>query len=219
MRRPPAFRRSAAGFTLVEMIIVMGILGILAVWGIPALLQTLNRARLVGAAKEIATMFQVARLEAIKKGGANGDLQNRVTAVRYQTWTAGANEMEGLQLVFEDAVDPGDSPPWNPQVPIGGIYALPTGVSLQAPGEAPGGDSSIVGWDTPDDDDAFDGPVFRSDGSALRAGAYRLADGRGNFLEVRIEFPATGKVSIQKWFGGGATDWWENHEAGHVWQW
>jgi prepilin-type N-terminal cleavage/methylation domain-containing protein len=215
MRRTLAARRSAAGFTLVEMIIVMGILGILAVWGIPALLQTLNRARLVGAAKEIATMFQVARLEAIKKGGANGDLQNRVTAVRYQL----DGTIESLQVVFEDAVNPLDDPPWDPQIPIGGAYTLPTGVTLKAPGESPQGAAAILGWDTPADDDAFDGPVFRSDGSALRAGAYRLADERGNFLEVRIEFPATGKVSIQKWFGGGANDWWENHEAAHIWQW
>ncbi|MBP1641399.1 MAG: hypothetical protein H6Q03_68 [Acidobacteria bacterium] len=202
--------RDDAGFSLVELLVVIVIIGLLALWGIPALLNTLNRTRLVNTSKEIATQFQLARLEAIKRGGLNGNLRNQVTVVFYDVG------QRSIALLVDESPDA----TFNPVTPYGGLYTLPTGVNLQAPGEAIEGPKSIVGWDEGGPPDAFDGPTFLSDGSALRAGAFRIADTRGNFLEVRIDFPATGKVVIQKWFGGNVdTDWFENGEAGNKWQW
>jgi prepilin-type N-terminal cleavage/methylation domain-containing protein len=217
MRRQPRPEGcSEAGFSLVELLIVLVLIGLMAVWGIPALLNTLNRARLVGASREIATLLQVARLEAIKKGGINGDLRNRVAVVRYDKSTA--HDLRTLEVLIDES----PNGTWDPVTPIGGLYTLPTGVNLQAPTEDAEGNSSIVGWDdTTVVADNYDGPTFLSDGSALNAGAFRLADTRGNFLEVRLDFPATGKVVIQKWFGGGdpTTNWFENGEAGNKWIW
>jgi type IV fimbrial biogenesis protein FimT len=203
--------RSEAGFSLVELLIVLVLIGLMAVWGIPALLNTLNRTRLVNTGRELATLIQVARLEAIKKGGINGDLRNRVSVVRWD------KDHRALQVLLDESPDG----TWNPLTPIGSAYTLPTGVSMQAPTEAINGGKSVVGWDDADNPDRYDGPIFLSDGSALDAGAFRLADTRGNFLEVRIDFPATGKVVIQKWFGGGDpdTNWFENGEAGNKWSW
>jgi prepilin-type N-terminal cleavage/methylation domain-containing protein len=210
MRRARPHGRDEIGFSLVELLVVIALIGLLALWGVPALLNTLNRARLVGASKELATMFQVARLEAIKKGGLNGNLRNQVSVVFYD---------EGNRTV-EVLLDESSDGTFNPVTRRGGLYNLPNGVNLQAPGEAVEGPKSTVGWDDAGDADDFKGPTFMSDGSVLRAGAFRLADTRGNFLEVRVEFPATGKVVLQKWFGGNVdTDWFENGEAGNKWRW
>jgi prepilin-type N-terminal cleavage/methylation domain-containing protein len=210
-RRTGREPRIQAGFSLIELVVVLAVIGLLALWGIPAFLNTLNRTRLVNSAREIATLMQVGRLEAIKKGGLNGDLKNRVAAVRYD----GAGT---FQLVVDETPD-SPTPLWNP-IPKGGAYHLPTGVFLQAPTEAIEGAKAIDAWDT-DPTDSYPGPIFLSDGSAEIAGAFRIADTRGNYLEVRIAFPATGKVVIQKWFGGGDpdTNWYENGEGGNHWQW
>lgn len=206
----PTIDRSSGerGFTLIELLVVIVLIGILALWGIPTLLNTLNRARLVGASKEIATMIQVGRLEAIKKGGLNGDIQNRVVALRYNIGN------RSFDLLLDDTADGF----FNPGTAILGRYTLPTGVYLQAPGEPnPEGSNAIDGWDAAGPDQ-WDGPIFVSDGSVRRAGAYRIADTRGNFLEVRVDFPATGKIVIQKWFPA-QTDWFENGEGENYWQW
>lgn len=211
MRRTPRPEgRSEAGFSLVELLIVLVMIGLMAVWGIPALLNTLNRTRLVNSSRELATLIQVARLEAIKKGGINGDLRNRVSVVRWD------KDHRALQVLLDES--PNGS--WDPATPIGTPYTLPNGVNMQAPNETIDGAKSVVGWDDAGDADDYPGPTFLSDGSVLRAGAFRIADTRGNFLEVRIDFPATGKVVIQKWFGGDPdTDWFENGEANHKWTW
>ena len=198
------------GFSLVELLVVIVVIAILALWGIPSLLATLSRTRLVGASKEVATMMQVGRLEAIKKGNINGDLQGRVTALRY---IAG-------ERAFEVVLDETTDATFNPARVVLGRYILPTGISLQAPGEAsPEGANAIDGWDVPPGGpDEFPGPIFVSDGSVRVPGAFRLADTRGNFLEVRVDFPATGKVVIQKYFPAD-NEWYENGEAGKTWEW
>lgn len=208
--RSAALRARQRGFSLVELLVVIVVIAILALWGIPSLLATLSRTRLVGASKEVATMMQVGRLEAIKKGNLNGDLQGRVTALRY---VAGERAFE---VVLDDTTDA----TFNPTRVVLGRYLLPTGISLQAPGEgSPEGANAIEGWDVPPGGpDEFPGPIFVSDGSVRVPGAFRLADTRGNFLEVRIDFPATGKVVIQKYFPAD-NEWYENGEAGKTWEW
>ena len=202
-----------AGFSLVELLVVMVLMGLLALWGIPALLGTLQRTRLVNSAKEVAVMLQVARLEAIKKAGVNGDLQNRVTFVNYIPATG---TVPGRFEVMIDQVADGS---WDPSQRVGGTYFLPRNITLQFPGQAAEGPGAIRGWDDPGPNQA-NGPVFRSDGSTVLGGAFTLRNARDQYLEVRVEFPATGKLSIQKWFGGDPnTDWFENHEGGRTWQW
>jgi hypothetical protein len=155
--------------------------------------------------------MQVGRLEAIKRSGQNGNQGNEVAAL---TW-------DETQQLFRLEVDDDPDGVWDPNVELGGAYKLPKGVTLRAPTEVDNGNGSVSGWDEVPDPDKWEGPIFLSDGSVRSAGAYRLFDSRGNYLEVRIEFPATGKVSIQKWFGGGDPDanWFENGEANRKWQW
>lgn len=58
------------------------------------------------------------------------------------------------------------------------------------------GEASLDGF-TP-----FDGAVsavFQPNGSVADEGAFRIADLRGNFLEVRVAPAATGRIEIRKW--------------------
>ncbi len=205
-------RHSEAGFTLMEMVIVIAIIGTMLVWIVPSFLGTLNRTRMVSASKEIATQLQIARLEAIKKGGINGDLRNRVTAVLYEKF----DTHRWVRIMIDETADAA----WNPVTQVGPPVIFPKGVTLQAPTQGPDGTLAIAGWDDVGPDQ-FAGPIFLSDGSVTRAGAFRIADERGNFLEIAVVFPATGKIAIQKWFGGGdpATNWYENGENQMKWEW
>ncbi|GMU65764.1 MAG: hypothetical protein AMXMBFR36_20380 [Acidobacteriota bacterium] len=210
MRKPFAHRRGEAGFSLIELLIVIALIAGMALWGVPAFLNTLSRVRVTSAARELATLMQVGRLEAIKRSGHNGNIGNEVAALTYD------EASRSFSLMVDD--DPDGA--WLPELQIGGIYTLPKSVTV----EAPGGDAedAVDGWDeVPEVGDRWEGPIFLSDGSVRSAGAFRLFDSRGNYLEVRIEFPATGKISIQKWFGGGDpdTNWFENGEATRKWQW
>lgn len=196
-----------SGFTLIELLVVIALIAILTLIGLPWLLGTLNRAKLVGAAKETATLFQVARLEAIK--------QNRNTFVQYDSATDSIFAFVDLDGdgAFTDGTDRY----------IVQNFRLPKGVAFQGPTDVgPGLANAIDGWDVAAScADELPGPIFRVDGSANCAGAFRFGDQMGNFLETRVEFPATGKVVIQKWFGGGDpnANWYENGEANQRWTW
>jgi prepilin-type N-terminal cleavage/methylation domain-containing protein len=212
MRKQVAHRPAEAGFSLIELLVVIALIAGMAIWGVPAFLSTLQKTRVVAASRELATLMQVGRLESIKRSGRNGNLGNEVAALTYSP----------AERRFRLLVDDSPDGTFNPALEVGGAYFLPKNVTLQAPSEAENGSNAIAGWDeVADVADRWDGPVFHSDGSARSAGAFRLADSRGNFLEVRIEFPATGKIALQKWFGGGDpnANWFENGEANRKWQW
>lgn len=217
MRKPFAHRRGEAGFSLIELLIVMALIAGMALWGVPAFLNTLSRVRVTSAAREIATLMQVGRLEAIKRSGQNGNLRTEVAALTYDAAT------RSFQIEVDVAPEDPDLGVFEPEMDLGGVYFLPKGVTLQAPTEvAENGAKAIAGWDeVAVVEDRWNGPIFLSDGSVRSAGAFRLFDSRGNYLEVRIEFPATGKIALQKWFGGGDpdTNWFENGEATRKWQW
>jgi prepilin-type N-terminal cleavage/methylation domain-containing protein len=204
MRSRHAFRSGARGFSLVEMLVVPALVGIAAVISLPALLETLNRFRPSATAREAAAFMQLARMEAIKR------------SVRSEVIFDGA---ESSLVAFADIDGNGNHDPAADRT-IAGPYRLPPGISLWGPSDAAANDvNSILGWD--DGADPNEGPVFLPNGSAVRTGAFRFRDRRGNFLEARVEFAGTAKVSIQKWFGGGDPNGnrYENGESGNDWEW
>lgn len=203
-------QRGEAGFTFIEIMIVVLLIGFMAVWGYPALLKTLNRLKLTQAARETSIFMQRARMEAVKRGGLTevNYLDAATCPLGIPCLIAFADlDSDGLYVEANDAL-------------IAGPYPLPTGIQLWGPLD-PGaeGTNSILDWD--DDATPNDGPNYESDGSVESAGAFRFRDPQGNFLEVRIEFLGTGKPTIQKWFGGGNANanWFENGENGNVWKW
>lgn len=56
------------GFTLIEVIIVILIIGTIAMAGFPALTSSLDDARLAGAVTEVVTALEFARMEAMRSG-------------------------------------------------------------------------------------------------------------------------------------------------------
>lgn len=69
MSRPPATKpRRPAGFTLVELLLVLALVGLLAALAAPSLSGTLARVRLDAAASEVRTAWSDARLEAMRTG-------------------------------------------------------------------------------------------------------------------------------------------------------
>ncbi len=61
------FRNSKSGFTLMELIVVIAIIGILAGIAIPNFLSFLPKSRLRGAARDIVSCFQEMKLRAIRE--------------------------------------------------------------------------------------------------------------------------------------------------------
>lgn len=199
--------RADSGFSLVELLIVLALIAILTLIGMPWMLSTLNRAKVVAAAKEASTMMQLARLESIKQGVP--------TQVQY---VAASDSF----LAFADNDLSGDFTAGTDRVIAQG-NRLPKGVYLWGPKDTgPEEANAIADWDVAARCvDARPGPIFRTDGSCNCAGAFRFRDAYGNFLETRILFPATSKIAIRKWFGGSDADlqWFENGEAGNQWTW
>jgi len=185
-------RRGEGGFTIVELLVVLVVIGLMAAWGLPSMVQLLNRIRLTRAADETVVFMQRARLEAIKR--------STTTQVKYNVATTNA---PGSFEVTATGVS----------TPLLGPSPLPKGIELWGPTDASAeGAHSKLNWST--------GPTFNSDGSVDQIGAFRLRDQNGNFLEVSIEFQGTGKPVVRKWFGGGDADdnWHERSEPGFEWE-
>lgn len=66
-----AGRRRADGFTLLETIVVIAIMGILMAIGVPGIKTLLNNQKMKSATFDLVTTAMLARSEAIKWGGAN----------------------------------------------------------------------------------------------------------------------------------------------------
>jgi prepilin-type N-terminal cleavage/methylation domain-containing protein len=199
-----------AGFTLMEVVIVCAIIGMMAIWGVPALLQLLNRIRLTTTAQECQIFMNKARAEAIK--------QSSTAEVIY---LKAADSPLGVDSLFAFAdLDADGAYTAGTDVVAAGPYPLPKAVSLWGPTDgAAEGTNAIVDWDegaTPND-----GPIYNSDGSVQSTGAFRFRDTVGNYLEVRILFAGTGKPVVRKWAGGGNPDanWFENGDPDNPWEW
>lgn len=57
-----------AGLTLLELLVTLGILGIVAAAGVPSLMDTFNRMSVNSAARTISSSLSLARSEAVKRG-------------------------------------------------------------------------------------------------------------------------------------------------------
>lgn len=192
-------RRRQSGFTLLEVLVVVAVVGILLMITAPAFLNMINRYKLTGTAREVTSLMQAARLESIKL--------NAPAHVNYDATTnafvAFVDLDNDLALSAPDRV-------------LSGTVPLPAKVTFHGPGDfAANGANAIDGWD---DAPAQDGPIFRSDGSVDRVGAFRFKDSNDNYLEVRVETPATGRIVLRK-FDRGENAFLLNGEGGHRWVW
>lgn len=68
MPTPASARRSRAGFTTAELLIVLGILAILLAVGLPKMTSWVRGNRIVGAVNEVASDISIARLRGLRAG-------------------------------------------------------------------------------------------------------------------------------------------------------
>ncbi len=204
--------RPRRGFTAVEMLVILAILGILMSMGIPIFVSVIHRTKMFGLINKTGSVYRLARSEAIKKR-ANA-------VVRYDF------ALRRIE-VFADVNGAGiDDPPDGIYNPVGGEppgrtdfwlgqFGLPAGIEVQAPG----GQDSIDGFTTVDNGGNLeDVAIFLPDGSIAQIGALRLNDGRDNYFEVRVSPQATARIFTQKW-NEVEGDWFEKGEDGNEWEW
>ncbi len=187
----------ARGFTLIEMVIVLAIVGVLVTFGFPAIQQLLVRNQIESATRNTANIMRLARLEAIKH---NVQVLVNFDSTANTVW-AYAN-VDGTAGYSPDSSKPQGTVDYQ----VGDTYHLPNGVTFGAPGSQ----TKI--------DFTGNAAVFESDGSVDNTGEVRFVDPRGNYLEVSVSPKATANIEILKWDDSRSV-WHPSNEDQHPWKW
>ncbi len=208
-------RRAAAargrGLTLVEMVVILAIVGLMATFGLPALQQGLVRTRTLGTTGQTQVLLQLAKAEAIRSnvpGVVRLDLAGgEIVAFADVHGVALTDPPDGLFNPI--AGQPFRLTDWEV-----GRFRLPATVRFAAPTELP---EDVVDGFTPVGG-GEDVAILDPDGSVRDLGAFRFADNRDNYLEVRVAPQATARIQVRKW---DETDsvWLARGEGGEPWYW
>ncbi len=210
--------RTPAGFTLIEVIVVVLVLGIAAGLGFPTLLRVVHQVRVTSHLREASALVQQARLEAIRRGAP---VVVEIDADTREMFAYADLNGENPGEPSNGEFDPqGAAPPRTTDYEFRRLRVRGD-LAFEEPGGQTGLDS-LDGFVNPNMPDQR--AIFQSDGSLEAAGAFRFADARGNFLEIRIAPAATGKVQIRKydpdlganWDG---THWYAHGEVSKGWKW
>jgi prepilin-type N-terminal cleavage/methylation domain-containing protein len=187
------------GFTLIEMLVVLAILGIAALLSIPYLSAQIQRSKLLGVASQVSGLMRLARLDAIK--------YSRIAMV--------AIDFSARKVYAYSDRNSNNRPDAGEEI---GEVILPKSVTFEAPGGATGA-ASIEGFAMPTGySDKF--AWFQSDGAVFNTGAFcfkseALGTGAPNYLKVQVAPAATARVAMLKYESGA---WVENDGTG-VWKW
>lgn len=185
--KPAGVKKSAwaaSGFSLLELLVVLAMLAIAMAFITPAIGPTLARAKLERATRETTTLLAQARMEAIQTGNP--------VHVRPD---AAATTLESFADVNRDGIfNPTAGAPRKTTDYVVRRLPLPSHIDLAAPGSQPVLDGLTVQGGQRQ-------AIFLPDGSIADVGAFRLADDRGHFREVRIEPEVTPRTRVQHWDG------------------
>lgn len=272
MDRQPALRPSAAepvrrlskslrrrrGITLLEILVVLGVLAIIAVFTVPELLKTMRRARVEGAAQTMTRLLLEARAEAIYRGAPVIVTPDRRGG---QDWLVAWVDVDG-NGAFGGTIETdgtfvapvgveyrsADYPLYEWQLPFrGNQFSDVRFWSAQTTSPEPAHASVVDQLDrkptgvvsaTMTEGDGYGdwerGIVFLDNGSVPTAGALRIGmgtwgagDRRINFLELRIDSQASGRVELRKWIPGHggyepkgfASTAYDQHGISYEWEW
>ena len=195
------------GYTLLEIMVVVAVVGIISLMGLPALQNMILRSKHEGAARQISMLIHRAKMEAVKQSVST------VVAIdpAADTVTAFADVNGDGDLKFDPD---GGADYRTTDYQIGGTFSLPSGLSFAA---HDGTDDAKVAEGF--EDVTWSGTnvaVFESDGSVSKLGAFRTGDLEGNYLEIRVEPQATARVEIRKWDGA---EYLAQGDKGKTWKW
>lgn len=199
---------------------VLAILSAALLLGMPAIQNLIVRSRTEGFAREASVLMQRTRLEAIK--------MNREGVVHL-------DPVNRRLVAFIDADRDGtfnpdpDEPPRTTDYVLGRL-PLPENVDFVEPGGLRGKDSidGFTAIEAGDDLGEVQAAYFQPDGSVADAGAFRVGDVRENFLEIRVDSPASGRIELRKWqtmaaAGVAKDDWYGSGDPGDEgfvpWKW
>jgi prepilin-type N-terminal cleavage/methylation domain-containing protein len=200
-------KKGQAGFTLLELLIILAVFAVVLGMGWPALHRMIIRSKLQGFTNNLSITLGRARFEAIRSGEGEGAGRTVVVAI---TATEVFGYIDANLADFSAGSDLIYNPPAAPRPRQDDTtlvrFPMPVGLRLEAPPTQDAIKDFTVG---PGGRVA----VFEPDGSIRDTGAFRITDGRGNFLEIVVEPAATARVRLRKWDG---SRWLESTET---WEW
>lgn len=136
MQRQHACRRpeQARGFTLVELMITVAVIGILAVVAVPAMTDMINNSRLRGQSEEVTAALQLARSEAVRRNqritacAAGSGTTCAASATRFVVYWQDPGNAANTEMVREISM------PGSVQVsgPVAGVQFRSTGLADSA---------------------------------------------------------------------------------------
>jgi len=210
------------GFTLIEALVVLAIVGIIALILIPATQKFMHRSRMEGFARQVAMVCNEARLESIRRG----------VNVIVRIDTTNNDVFAFADVNGSDSTKPPDML-FNPDTSVTDPKRTDYQVArLHIPGDiqriAPGALKTEDGFTTDPTSTTQGIAVFQSTGGVKDAGAFRFGDAIKNFLEVRIAPAPTARITLRKWNAQlavnpddpvGNNHWYEPGEGGKPWEW
>lgn len=215
-RRISRFRQN--GFTLVEALVVVAFVGIVTVIGSATLPQMLQKVRLEKAARDASSLMRLTRFEAIKQGVQTVVMMDPNTRelIAFADVHGGLDQTLPSDGIF-NAIGGAtyrttDYEISRLKMPAGVYFVDETGQTDL---------DSVDGFEYEGGGPPNDQAIFLTDGSVMEVGAFRFGDSRGNYLEARVDPPATARIEIRKWDEDGVPDpdWYAFGEGGKPWVW
>jgi prepilin-type N-terminal cleavage/methylation domain-containing protein len=198
----PLSVRGQRGFSLIELLVVLLLMGILLTFGIPSLLSMVHATKMRGIAQEISVLLRLARIDAVKTSA------QAVVQIVPSTGT-----VPGHLQAFSDRNSDGQ---WSDGEPVLATFFLPTGVTFED--QAGKLDKDSVEGFSPD---PLAGPslaIFQRDGAIAAIGGFRFADTYNHYMEVHVEPQATARIEVRK-YEAGSGKYVPNGDNGKAWTW
>src|SRR6185295_7748873 len=156
-RSRPMLSAHSRGFTIIEVLLVLSLMLILALFGYPTLIRYLHKSKLVSVARQTTSLMSLSRFEAVKR--------NRPVRVA-------ANFTNDTMIAFADLNANGTFE--EATAKLVNRFALPVDVEFWGPPDgAPEGTNAISNF-SKDATKAW--AVYQPDGSIERTGAIRFGD-------------------------------------------